>query len=168
MRIAFFQLEPWEKEHILGSEPLKHMGAEFLFFDHALGKDHIPSDIDFEIASVFINSVVDEAVCGRIPKLKFVATRSTGYDHIDLTACAAKGIGVANVPSYGEHTIAEYTFALMLALLRKVYEGFDQIRKTGSFALGNLRGEDLIGKTLGVVGTGNIGRNVVRTPRHLA
>ncbi|MEK7552524.1 MAG: NAD(P)-dependent oxidoreductase, partial [Patescibacteria group bacterium] len=73
-----------------------------------------------------------------------------------------RGIKVANVPAYGENTVAEYTFGLILALTRKIYSGFDQIRETGSFQLDGLRGSDLKDKTLGVIGTGRIGKNVIR------
>jgi D-lactate dehydrogenase len=90
-----------------------------------------------------------------------IATRSTGYDHINIEACKAKGVAVATVPSYGEETVAEYAFALMLTLSRKIFESYDRIKETGSFDLAGLRGFDLNGKTLGVIGTGKIGKNVI-------
>lgn len=162
MKIAFFRLEEWEKEYIKNHEVFKKLKAEAVFFDEALDKDHIPQDTDAEVISIFINSKIDKAVLNAFANLKFIATRSTGYDHIDLKACVKRGVQVSTVPSYGEDTVAEYTFGLILALVRKIYQGYDQIRETGSFSREGLRGMDLKNKTLGVIGTGRIGRNVVR------
>ena len=158
MKTAFFKLEPWEKEYIEAKEGLR----DAAFIDEVLDKDHLPEETDFEIASTFVNSVIDKKVLDALPNLKLIATRSTGFDHIDLKECKKRNVLVSNVPSYGENTVAEYTFALILALTRKIHQGYDQIRETGSFQLDGLQGTDLKGKTLGVVGTGKIGRNVVR------
>jgi len=100
-------------------------------------------------------------VLRRLPGLRFIATRSTGFDHIDLKACRAGKIQVANVPAYGEHTVAEHTFALILALSRNVHKAYVRTVK-GDFSLQGLQGFDLKGKTLGVVGAGRIGLHVVK------
>ncbi len=157
MKIQFFELEDWEKDHI---EKLA-LSGEVSFIDGSLNEAKIPFDTSAEIISIFVNSVINEGVLSRLPNLKMIATRSTGYDHIDIEACKAKGVVVATVPSYGEDTVAEYTFALMLNLSRKVGESSERIKETGSFSLSGLRGFDLKGKTLGVVGTGKIGKNVI-------
>ncbi|MEK7091774.1 MAG: hydroxyacid dehydrogenase [Patescibacteria group bacterium] len=159
MRVTFFELENWEKDY-LQAKDLSSLGA-VEFIDTPLTKDSLPTDTSAEALSVFVNSVIDEAVLAHFPNLKLIVTRSTGFDHINLELCRSRGIAVANVPSYGEDTVAEYTFALLLNLSRKVYLGFDRIRETGSFSLDGLRGFDLKGKTLGVIGTGRIGKNVV-------
>lgn len=158
MKTVFFKLEPWEKEYIEAKEDLRNA----VFIDEVLNKDHLPGETDFEVASTFVNSVIDKKVLDALPNLKLIATRSTGFDHIDVKECKKRNILVSNVPSYGENTVAEYTFALILALTRKIHQGYDQIRETGSFSLDGLRGTDLKGKTLGVIGTGRIGKNVVR------
>lgn len=157
MKITFFELENWEKEYI---SKLTWSG-EISMIDGPLDEAKIPSQTDAEVISVFVDSVVSEAVLSNFPNLKLITTRSTGYDHIDLSACQARGIVVANVPSYGEDTVAEYTFALLLSLSRKIFESYDRIKETGSFGLVGLRGFDLKGKTLGVIGTGKIGKNVI-------
>jgi D-lactate dehydrogenase len=82
-----------------------------------------------------------------------------GFDHIDLAACKEKGIIVSNVPTYGAHTVAEHTFALMLAVSRKLIPSVERAKK-GDFSSLGLTGFDLFGKTLGVIGTGHIGKNV--------
>ncbi len=156
MRVAFFELEGWEKEEILREFPDAYLSSE------KLDPDRVPERTDFEALSVFVGSRLDRAVLAKFPDLKFVATRSTGFDHIDLAACAERGISVTYVPGYGDNTVAEFAFGLLLALTRKIYAGIDQIKESGSFALANLRGVDLHGRTLGVVGTGRIGRHMIK------
>ena len=162
MKIIFFALEDWQKEYIQNNDILKKVNIEVMFVEHPLTRDHIPHQTDAEMISVFVNSNVDKEVLNAFPQLRFIATRSTGFDHIDLKECAKRDILVSNVPSYGANTVAEYTFALILTLSRKIYQSYNQVRETGSFQLRGLRGFDLKGKTLGVIGTGKIGRNVVK------
>ena len=97
-----------------------------------------------------------------MPNLKCIATRSTGFDHVDLAAAAARGVSVSNVPSYGENTVAEFAFALLLTLSRKISQAYERVRETGSFSFEGLEGFDLYGKTLGVIGTGRIGKHSIR------
>jgi len=84
---------------------------------------------------------------------------STGFDHIDLEACKSKNVIASNVPAYGENTVAEHAICLLLALTRKLVPSVERTRK-GDFSLEGLRGIDLKGKTLGILGTGRIGRHV--------
>ena len=137
-------------------------GVEAVFYDSKLDKDNIPTEADADAISVFVDCGVDKSVLDKLPNLKFIATRSTGYDHIDMVAAKERGIIVSSVPSYGENTVAEYAFALILALSRKICDAKCQVKEEGSFSRDKLKGFDLRGKTLGVVGTGKIGRHVVR------
>ncbi|MBI2113097.1 MAG: hydroxyacid dehydrogenase, partial [Candidatus Wildermuthbacteria bacterium] len=98
----------------------------------------------------------------KFPNLKLIATRSTGYDHIDINECKKRGVAVASVPGYGENTVAEFTFALILGLSKKIFEGYHRIKEQGKFDLTGLQGFDLKGKTLGVIGTGRIGKHVIK------
>jgi D-lactate dehydrogenase len=116
---------------------------------------------EVEILLPFIHSKIGAAEINAMPHLKLIATRSTGYEHIDLQTTAAKGIAVANVPGYGETAVAEYTFALLLTLSRKVHQAVTQM-KVGTITREELRGFDLYGKILGVIGTGAIGLHVIR------
>jgi len=158
MKIAFFGLEEWEKEYIK-ERPID--GADYMFISDPIDPDHMPEDKSFDVACPFVNAKMDASVIEQLPNLKLIATRSTGFDHIDLDAAKARNIQVANVPSYGEHTVAEYAFALLLTLSRNVYQSYHQLRDAGTFDRKTQRGFDLAGKTIGVVGTGRIGRNVV-------
>lgn len=122
---------------------------------------------DAEIVSPFIYSQLDRAALTQMPALRLVTTRSTGTDHIDLDYCRAHGITVCNVPTYGENTVAEHVFALLLALSHRLPEAIERAR-SGRFTPEGLQGLDLAGKTLGVVGTGNIGRHVIRIAKGFA
>ncbi len=114
-----------------------------------------------QILSPFISSQLTKEILCRLPKLKLIATRSTGFDHIDIQECNKRKITVCNVPAYSDNTVAEHTFALMLALARKLVPSIERTKK-GDFHCNGLRGADLRGKVLGVVGTGKIGRHVIR------
>lgn len=157
MKIAFFELEDWEKSYV--KQKLK--GQQLLFLDEKLTKENAAKAKDCDIVSVFIYSGVDKNALQLLPKLRFIATRSTGYDHIDIAAAKSRKIIVSNVPTYGENTVAEHTFALILALSRRIVDSADRTRR-GDFTLEGLRGFDLKGKTIGVVGTGHIGLHVIR------
>lgn len=157
MRIAFFEIENWEKDFLNKSLG----GNELVFFEEKLSDAHLKKIKDSKIVSPFIYSVFNARTIKQLPRLKLIATRSTGYDHIDLTTCRKRGIVVSNVPSYGENTVAEHTFALILSLSRRLKESFERTSH-GNFSLEGLRGFDLKGRTLGIVGLGRIGRKVAR------
>jgi len=115
---------------------------------------------DTQALSIFINSKIDAAFLAEHPALQLMATRSTTFDHIDLKACARRGVAVCTVgASYGDKTVPEHCFALILAICRKLRSAMDVGH---SFNYEDLRAIELNGKTLGVVGTGRIGRQVLR------
>ncbi len=116
---------------------------------------------DTTVLSTFIKSRVDKRVIDALPSLKFITTRSTGYDHIDVDYARSKGISVSNVPTYGENTVAEHTFALILSLARNLKKSHHKA-SSGDFSIKELMGFDLKGKTIGVVGTGHIGLRVIK------
>ncbi len=156
-KIAFFEIEDWEKAHI--KERLK--GHDITFFKESLTKNHVPRISQHDIIAVFIYSQVGKDVLSKLPNLKLVTTMSTGFDHIDTKECKKRKITACNVPTYGANTVAEHTFGLILTITRKIGEAVERT-KEGDFTLGGLRGYDLKGKTIGVVGCGNIGKHVVR------
>lgn len=143
MKIAFYNTEKWEQDYLQQQLP----DASF------------PEEIggDFDIASVFIDTPVNTCFLDRFSHLKCIVTRSTGFDHIDLEACKERNIMVCNVPDYAKNTVAEFSFALILALSRKVFQSYQVVQTTGKFIRNGLMGFDLKGKTVGVIGTGNIG-----------
>jgi D-lactate dehydrogenase len=108
---------------------------------------------------------VTAAVLDGCPHLKLIVTRTTGHDHIDLAAARARGVVVCNVPDYGAHMIAEHAFGLMLAVARNICRGHERYRQLQRFDDTGLGGVELYGRTLGVIGTGRIGRHSVRIGR---
>lgn len=158
-KIAFFDAEKQEEDFFRNSLP----NDELMFSSEPLeeGKEYDQSIFNAEIICVFTYSQLKPETLDKFPNLKYVATRSTGYDHINLEYCKSKGIPVSNVPTYGVHSVAEHTFALILALSQKVIPSVEKTRQ-GDFTLDGLRGFELFEKTLGIVGTGHIGKVVAQ------
>jgi D-lactate dehydrogenase len=152
MRIAFYEAREDEIQYF--KEKLKDF--ELYFFKEALKENNI---LDVEIISIFSDSRIDKNILEKLKNLKFICTRTTGYDHIDVVECKKRGIVVSNVPAYGIETVAEHTFSLILAVSRRLIESFERTRK-GIFSNKGLTGFELKGKTLGIIGAGKIGRRV--------
>lgn len=157
MKIAFFEIEDWQKDYLKSKFP----GNEPSFYTEPLSLENVGFVSDCSIISPFIYSQIRKDILQKLPSLKLIATRSTGFDHIDIQTAKENKITVCNVPFYGENTVAEHTFALILALSRKLFDSVDRARK-GDFTLDGLRGFDLKDKTLGVIGLGHIGLHVAR------
>lgn len=157
MKIAFFEIKEWEENYLKQS-----FGEnDVLFFREEICKEILPSIEDVEILSVFIYSKIDKKILFKMKNLKVIITRSMGFDHIDLKECKKRKIKVLNVPHYGENTVAEHTFALILALSRKIPESYERTVR-GNFSLDGLEGFDLKGKKIGIIGIGSIGKHVAR------
>ena len=133
---------------------------ELTFVEGPISDAGIAAHSDAEILSVFVSSRVSAAQIDALPHLKLIVARSTGVDHIDVTHAKERNITIVNVPKYGARTVAEYAFALMLTLTRKLHVSLHRVRNDNDFSIAGLEGFDLAGKTLGVVGTGAIGRTV--------
>ncbi|MCK5039996.1 MAG: hydroxyacid dehydrogenase [Candidatus Aenigmarchaeota archaeon] len=156
-KIAFFEVKPWEKAYL--KKKLKE--HDLLFFEEKLNENNILKAKNADIISVFIYSKVDVEVLEKLTSLKLIATRSTGFDHIDVKEAKKKKIPVCNVPYYGENTVAEHTFALIMSLSRNVHKSYVRTLKN-NFSIEGLTGFDLKGKTIGIVGGGHIGLNVAK------
>ncbi|MCP6719050.1 MAG: NAD(P)-binding domain-containing protein [Patescibacteria group bacterium] len=157
LKIAFFDIEPWEMNHL----KLKLRGFDLIFSEDKLESKDLKKISEINILSPFIYSEIDRGTINSLKHLKYITTRSTGFDHIDIRTCKRKNILVSNVPVYGDNSVAEHTFGLILALLKKICSSRERARR-GDFSSENLMGFDLEGKVLGVIGVGNIGRHVVK------
>jgi len=160
IKIAFFGIkrsEAWEKPHI--RDQLK--SHTLYFFNEHTTPENIKKAKNADIISVFINSKINKEVIKQFPNLKMISTRSTGFDHIDTKLCRKKKIVVTNVPFYGENTVAEHTFGLILSLSRHIHKSYVRTLKD-DFSIDGLTGFDLKGKTLGVIGAGHIGLHVIK------
>ncbi|WP_244658865.1 hydroxyacid dehydrogenase [Ciceribacter thiooxidans] len=132
--------------------------------DKPLDRENAGAYAAAEVVSTFIFSRLDRQVLEQMPALRLIATRSTGFDHIDLEYCASHGIAVANVPTYGENTVAEHVFALLLAISHRLPEAIERAQR-GHFSPEGLQGFDLAGRSIAVIGTGRIGQHVIRIAR---
>ena len=157
MKIIYFYNEDWEIAYMKNGVTTH----EITFLKGAINDYPNFRDESAEVISVFVNSTVGKAELDRFPNLKHISARSTGYDNIDLAETSKRGISVSYVPAYGANTVAEFAFGLLLTVSRKLYECIKKVQDEGLFSQEGLRGFDLKGKTIGVVGTGNIGMHMV-------
>ncbi len=157
MKIAFFEIPKWESKYL--SERLKKHNLKF--YENPLNEKNLNEIKDCEILSPFIYSKIDTSILKKLPKLKLIATRSTGTDHINIEECKNLKIEVKNVPLYGENTVAEHTFALLLSLSRNINKSYKK-NLMDDFSIDDLMGFDLKDKTIGIIGGGNIGMNVAK------
>ena len=160
MRIAFLDTKRWEERYL--SRKLKDHQLEFP--GRSLSSGNLKKIRDSEILSIFIHPRIDRRILEKLPKLQMITTRSTGFEHIDLEECRRRHIVVCSVPSYGENTVAEHTFALILSLSRNIHKSYVRTLRS-DFSTEGLKGFDLKGKTLGVIGAGQIGLHVIRIAR---
>jgi D-lactate dehydrogenase len=152
MNIYFTETEP-ESERFFETE----------LNDHGIAFCEALTDVadDADCLSIFINSRIDSGFLESHPKIRLIAARSTGVDHIDVDSCNERGVSVSFVPSYGENTVAEHTFALLLAISRRIRPAVT-MKRSGKFSFEAFRGFDLKDKTIGVIGAGRIGLHVIR------
>ncbi|MFB6241422.1 MAG: NAD(P)-dependent oxidoreductase [Candidatus Nanosalina sp.] len=156
VKVAWFDTEEWEKKFLSG----RAGDLEIEFFEESLTPETVDRAGGFDAVTVFVESQVNSEVLDQLDA-DYVACRSTGYDHVDLEKAEEEDITVFNVPDYGGTTVAEHAFGLILALSRKIYSAIRKVDE-GEFDHQGLRGLDLKGKTLGVIGTGSIGLNAIR------
>ncbi|MBS3084959.1 hydroxyacid dehydrogenase [Candidatus Pacearchaeota archaeon] len=157
MKIAFYEIKGWEKDYI--KKRLK--GHKLYFFEEQLDEKNVKLSSGAEVISIFISSKIKKNLLQNLRNLKAIVTRSTGYDHINLSDCKKRKIKIYNVPNYGQNTVAEHTFALILCLSRKINKAYEKTIR-GNFSPDNLEGFDLKGKTIGIIGMGNIGKHVAK------
>ncbi|MAZ56501.1 hydroxyacid dehydrogenase [bacterium] len=156
MKILYLRPYPGEEQIVIDSLS----GHEVIFADSL--EEVTATDItSAEAVSVFVDIELRQDFLEQMSNLKLIATRSAGFDHVDVGFAKDKGITVCRVPHYGTRTVAEFAFALMFALSRNAFRAYSDIRESADIDdLSTYEGFDLCGKTLGVIGTGAIGENV--------
>ncbi|MDO8529669.1 MAG: NAD(P)-dependent oxidoreductase [bacterium] len=158
MKTVFFEVKNGEQDFI--QDKLKSIDLSF-YSEETQSSNIKKEDFDAEIISIFIYSKIDKELLDKFKNLKMICTRSTGTDHIDIEECERRDIEVKNVPFYGENTVAEHTFALILSISRNIHKSYLRSQRD-DFSIDDLCGFDLRGKTLGVIGVGHIGKHVVK------
>jgi len=160
MRVAVFSAKPHDRAFLEAANAGRHT---FVYHEARLLADTAALAAGSEAACLFVHDRADAAALETFARagVKAVALRCAGFNNVDLAAAARLGIAVARVPAYSPHGVAEHAAALLLALNRRVHRAYNRVRD-GNFALDGLMGFDLHGKTVGVVGTGKIGRCFAR------
>lgn len=156
MKTAVFSARRYDQS-LLG-QANQIAGHALVFIADRLTPETVPMAAGYPAVCVFVNDQVDAAVLRSLAAqgTRLVATRSTGFNHIDVEAAEALGIAVVRVTDYSPHSVAEFAVGLLLAVNRRIARASMRTRD-GTFELDGLRGFDLHGKTVGVVGTGKIG-----------
>lgn len=157
-KIYFFETDATEQQYF--TQLLEHKG-ELHFSPNRLTMDNVAEAAAADILVSFIYSDLSQRVLDQLKNLKGIATMSVGYDHIDLDEAHRRNITVSNVPAYGPNTVAEHAMALLLAMSRNIVPSVERTRD-GVYEYAGLTGWDVMGKTIGIVGTGKIGAHVAR------
>lgn len=159
MKIAFFDTKPYDRQSFENYG--KAYGVTFKYFETKLTKDTVELAQGFDGVCVFVNDTVNGEVIDRLYELgvKVVALRCAGFNNIDMKHAYGK-IHVLRVPAYSPYAVAEHTMALLLTSVRRIHKAYIRSRDF-NFSLNGLTGFDLHGKTVGVIGTGRIGRALI-------
>ena len=155
MNVAIFSAKKYDREFLNAANSTLH---KLRFFEPQLNEETVNLATGFEAVCVFVNDQVTASVIAKLRSLgvRLIALRCAGYNNVDLPAATKHGITVVRVPAYSPYAVAEHAIALMLALNRKVHRAYNRVRE-GNFALDGLVGFDMHGKTVGLIGTGQIG-----------
>ena len=156
MKITFFSAKPYDKEFFINGN--KSFGFELSFFETHLGPHIVQALEPSDAICVFVNDKVNAGVIKVLAEkgVKVIALRCAGYNNVDLEAAKQYQIRVCRVPAYSPEAVAEYALAMILTLNRKTHKAYNRVREQ-NFALHGLLGFTMKGKTVGVIGTGNIG-----------
>lgn len=155
MKIAFFDTKPYDKQSF---EKYASGDFKFKFFETKLNIDTADLARGCDVVCIFVNDVANAAVIDKLYDLgvRVLALRCAGYNNVDVKRAYGK-IHVVHVPAYSPHAVAEHTMALLLTSIRRIHKAYIRT-KDFNFSLAGLTGFDLYGKTVGVIGTGKIGR----------
>ncbi|MBN2114601.1 MAG: 2-hydroxyacid dehydrogenase [Acidimicrobiia bacterium] len=161
MRVAVFSTRPYDRRFLEAANA--GLGHELVFFEERLHCRTARLAHGAEAVCAFVSDSLDaEAIdCLADEGVRLIALRASGINNVDLEAAARRGLTVARVPAYSPNAIAEHTVGLMLALERKIHRAHARVRE-GNFSLEGLLGRELHGRTVGIIGTGAIGRAVAR------
>jgi len=165
MKVAVFSTKPYD-EQFLGQANQEAHQHELTFLETRLNAATVSLAAGFDAVCVFVNDQVDAPVLEKLAEggTRVVALRCAGFNNVDLKAAQRLGIDVVRVPAYSPYAVAEHTVALIMTLNRQIHRAYHRIRD-GNFSLDGLLGFDLHGRTVGIIGTGQIGLEVARIMR---
>ena len=156
MKLAFFDTKNYDIKSF--DKPLQDSAIEVKYFDTHLNEDTVSLANGFDAVCIFVNDIISEIVVNKLCEfgVKVIVLRCAGYNNVDIKACEGK-IPVFRVPAYSPYAVAEHAMALLLTINRHTHRAYARTRDF-NFSLANLSGFDLHGKTVGIIGTGKIGK----------
>ncbi len=157
LSVSFYDTKPYDREYFQKATGVENL--KVTFHEFRLTTETAASAEGAQAVCVFVNDLLDAACLKQLYDrgVRLVALRCAGFNNVDLVAARALGMAVTRVPAYSPYAVAEHTVALLLALIRKIHRAYNRVREH-NFSLTGLVGFDLHGKTVGIVGTGKIGR----------
>lgn len=166
MKVAIFSTKSFDREFLSAANTAHQHGHELKFLKAALNRETVLLASGFPVVCVFVNDELDSTVLATLAEngTKLVALRCAGFNNVDLNAAHSHQITVARVPAYSPYAVAEHTVGLILALNRHIHRAYARVRE-GNFELEGLMGFDLYERTIGIIGTGKIGRIVIQIMR---
>lgn len=155
MKIAFFDTKQYDKDTF---EKFKTSDMTFKYFETKLNLDTVSLASGYDGVCIFVNDTADSAVIDKLYEygVKFIALRCAGYNNVDIKYADGK-IHIFHVPAYSPYAVAEHAIAMLLTSIRRIHKAYIRT-KDFNFSLNGLTGFDLHGKTMGVIGTGKIGK----------
>ena len=162
-RVLVYDSKPYDHKSFTEHNNPRQTGVEFEFIKYRLDEKTVSLAKNFEAICIFVHDCANREVLLKLKKLKIklIILRCAGFNNLDLSAAKELGIKVFRVPEYSPNAVAEHAVALLMALNRKVYRSFRRVTE-GNFSLDGLLGFDLFGKTVGLIGTGKIGKIFAR------
>ena len=156
MKLAFFDAKPYDKPAF--DRYAADAGIKIKYYETKLNEDTVELATGADAVCVFVNDTVNREVIDRLYELgvKTVALRCAGFNNVDIKHAAGR-IRVVRVPAYSPYAVAEHAIALLLTSIRRIHKAYIRTRDF-NFSLNGMTGFDLHGKTVGVIGTGRIGR----------
>ena len=157
MKVAIFSAKPYDRSFLARAN--RQHDHQLSFFAPNLDLETVNLAQGFEAICAFVNDRLDRQIIEILSQqgIRLIAMRCAGYNNVDLDATQELGIAVVRVPAYSPYAVAEHAIALILTLNRKIHRAYNRVRE-GNFALNGLLGFDLHGRTVGIIGTGKIGR----------
>lgn len=157
MKITMFDTKPYDKKYF--EEINQNYGFDIKYLESTLGENSAIMAKGSDVVCPFVNCNVDKKVIDILADegIRLIAMRSAGFNNVDLKRAAERGLKVVRVPAYSPHAVAEHSFAMLLTLVRKMQHAYVRTREF-NFSLSGLEGFDLYRKTIGIIGTGKIGR----------
>ena len=155
--VAFFDTKSYDRRSFANADGVEHI--KWIFHEFRLSSETIATAAGANAVCVFVNDKLDRKCLEALREygIRLIALRCAGFNNVDLCAAKEFGFTVVRVPAYSPHAVAEHAVGLLLTLNRKIHRAYNRVREH-NFSLGGLVGFDIAGKTVGIVGTGKIGR----------